>query len=408
MKLSFKPTIPLGLIWCLLVLTSSAQQNQKRDRGESFYQILNANTQGSGNIWLTCTAIGHVWDDAPINLNRDTTATAEVSTRKWISNVRAFPELYLRVGILNALSLHLETRPLSWGFGPGWFGGGIKCTYPNNSELRRHSFGLDVSYAYQMREINPTLGGYTGFMPEGFVVKGHVVQTKLLYEFDFLTVRSSIPLRLIINSGLRLPLAAEKRQYRQGLYGLNLVYSGYGFDFFAQYTLEAFNNLFKPITFEQPGKKFLVFFSENPMYATFGGNIRYDNGLCLSLAVPLLLSFNQGSRMRPRDQAELIHNTPNGIYTYEKSLHIRDPFDPWYVKWKIVASLSFPIRFSMTGTEMMRNFLILKNRKDAIKIDIDSHLLNTQVPAVTDEKQIKKDAQRRLEKIRKKREQSQD
>lgn len=244
-------------------------------------------------------------------------------------------------------------------------------------------------------------------MPEGFVVKGHAVQTKLLYEFDCLTISSSVPLRLIVNSGLRLPLAPEKQRYRQGLYGLSLVYSGYGFDFFAQYTLEAFNNLFKPMEFEQPGKKFLVFFSENPMYATFGGNIRYDNGLCLSLAVPLLLSVNQGSRMRPQDQTELIRSAPNGIYTYEKSLHIRDPFDPWYVKWKIVASLSFPIRYSMTGTEMMRNFLILKNRKEGKKIDIDSHLLNTDVPAVVDEKQEKEDTQQRLEIIRKKREQLQ-
>ena len=85
-----------------------------------------------------------------------------------------------------------------------------------------------------------------------------------------------------------------------------IIYSGYGFDFFLIYSIEAFNNLTKPLIVSQKdGRKFAVFFSENPMYLTLGGNVRYDNGIVLSLAFPLLLSRNKYSIMSREDGERL-------------------------------------------------------------------------------------------------------
>ncbi|MBN1309453.1 MAG: hypothetical protein JXA18_16155 [Chitinispirillaceae bacterium] len=325
------------------------------------------------------------------------------SKRRWVSNIRAFPEIYLQGGITDYLSAHVSSRVLSYGFMPGWFGGGVKLTLPNNQDLRLNGIGLSMDYRYQMRESGPSLGGYTGFMPEGFVVKGHTFETVFVYELDLLPRLSILPLRFLANAGLRLPISKRHELY-QLLLDLGVVYSGYGFDFFAQYNLESFNNIFKPLAVNDGPKQFLVWFTENPMYFTFGGDVRYDNGITLSLAIPLLLSVNQGSRMRTEDLVELHHQEENGIFTYEKDHGILDPFDPWFVKWKIVGTLSFPIRFKMSGAEMMRNYLLLKNRKQKKRIDIDNRLQLQEQSRPAAEKNEDNDAKRRLDEIKKKRE----
>ncbi len=396
--------ITTTVLWMLAAAaTVHPQQNQRRDRGETFYLSRNSNTTGQGNIWVSLRAVGHIWDDAPIAMESRNTASDDLSPRRWVSNIRAFPEITLQAGILDFLSINAESRVLSYGFEPGYFGGGVKATWPNNQEIRMHGVGLSLQYRYQMRETAPTLGGYIGFMPEGFVVKGSSIETKVHYEFDLLPRLTILPIRLLASSGFRVPLQ-QRRELSQFLTDACIVYSGYGFDFFAQYSLEAFNNLIHPIEIEQPGKRFLVWFSENPMYATLGGNVRYDNGITLSLAVPILLSTNQGSRMRREDQTELQHRESNGIFTYEKEHKIVDPFDPWFVKWKIAATLTFPLHFHMTGTEMMRNYLLLKNRRIEKKIDIDSRIKLDEGASQDKEQQEQEDAKRRLEKIKKQRE----
>jgi hypothetical protein len=390
---------------CLLLSTAAAQQNQRRNRGETFYQCLNSNTTGQGNIWLSLRAVGHIWDDAPIAMNdQDAAGSSDKSPRRWISNVRAFPEIAIQAGILDFISVNAESRLLSYGFRPGYFGGGVKGTWPNNQELRLHGYGFSLQYRYQMRESAPSLGGYTGFMPEGFVVKGSTIEATMLYELDLLPRLTFLPLRLLVNTGMRIPVSRRRELY-QFLVNTALIYSGDGFDFFAQYSLEAFNNFTAPITIEQPDKRFLVWFSENPMYVTLGGNVRYDNGITLSLSVPILLSVNQGSRMRTADLAELNRQTPSGMFTYEKEHGIMDPFDPWFVKWKIAVALSFPLHYKMTATEMMRNYLILKNRKNEKKIDIDHRIKLDETDPGDRKRTEKEDADRRLEEIRKKRKQ---
>jgi ribosomal protein L9 len=58
----------------------------------------------------------------------------------------------------------------------------------------------------------------------------------------------------------------------------------------------------------------------------------------------------------------------------------------------------------MTGAEMMRNYLILKNNRQEKKIDIDRQLDRREEPESSPPAKEREDAARRLEEIRKKRE----
>lgn len=351
-------------------LTAVAQGNQKRNRGESFFNLRNSNTAGSGNIWLTLRGVGHVWDDDPVTLD-----TTRKTNRKWVSNVRAFPEMRIEGGLLNFLSVSLESRLLSYGFDPGYVCCGLKMTTPDNLDLRLNGFALEFTFLHQFMESKPTLGGYSGFMPEGFVVKGNSIEMRFLYELDLLARFSRIPVRFLVNLGTRIPLRNDRLECFQILGNTGLVYSRHGIDFYTLFSIEAFNNLSGPIIIKEPiNKNIAVYFSENPMYITLGGNIRYDNGCVLNVSVPLLVSKNRESRMRVEDLVELHRNGRPQIFRDEKRRGIKDPFDPWFVKWKVAGSVTFPLRFKMTSAELMRNYLILKNRKEQRRINIDQKI----------------------------------
>jgi hypothetical protein len=353
---------------------------------------MNSNTPGNGNIWVSLTAVGHIWDNSPIAMD------SNAAKRKWVSNIRAFPEIKMHAGLFDIASLSLESRLLGNFWNPGWVSADCKLTPPNNKELRFHGYALDIKYKYQFIESSPSLGGYVGFMPEGFVSKGHNIETRCIYELDLLPRISKLPVRLVVNNGIRIPLREDRRNFYQFLTDAAVVYSGYGFDFYAEYSLEAFNNFRGPAILQtDKSKKIAVFFSENPMYLIFGGNLRYDNGLVLSITAPILLSTNCESKMTVEDLKNLNH-LRSDLYPQEVKHGIKDPFDPWFVKWKIAGSITFPIRYTMTSSELMRNFLILKNRKQDTKIDIDSKLLDSTPDDNSDS--VKIEDKSRLEKIR--------
>ena len=88
--------------------------------------------------------------------------------------------------------------------------------------------------------------------------------------------------------------------------------------------------------------------------------------------------------------AELHRNSKPELFSDEKRRGIKDPFDPWFVKWKVAGSITFPLRFKMTSSELMRNYLILKNRKEQRRIDIDQ--------------KIRAEEEERLQKIKKRKE----
>jgi hypothetical protein len=376
-----------------------AQTQQKRNRGEGFYKCISANTPGHGDIWVTGRAIGFIWDDDP-----DDAARAKILD---------FIEADIDIGLYDIFCVSVQSRPFYpvHRFEPGWVGGMLKATIPDNKDLRLNGFGMSIRYNYNMiKDPKHSLGGFrnggTGFMPEGFMVEGSTVEAKFLYDLDVIAKISALPFKLLFNAGVRVPFDREYLPYSQYLLDVGLAYVGVGADFFVEYSIEGFVNKSmdpKQFRFDWGGwggeKVWEVAFSENPMFVTPGVRIRYENGVCLSLAVPVLLSLNQGSSMG---------EVGNDVYKYtdEMDRGVTDGFDPWFAKWKIAGSLSFPLRSTITSAEMMRNFLMMKNRKQQKRIDIDNRLQNLEnkAPSQADEDA---DRQKRLEEIRKRREQMQ-
>jgi hypothetical protein len=195
----------------------------------------------------------------------------------------------------------------------------------------------------------------------------------------------------------------------QYLLDAGVMWTELGFDIFAEYSLEAFNNLFGPIKVTGLGadKKvdvrsvMEVAFQENPMFITIGGRIRYDNGVTLCAYLPLLVSKNVGSSMTRADNTKWNQNP--GAFADERARGINTAFDPWFAKWKIVGELTFPVLYRQTGSEMMRNFLLMKNKGGTKKIDIDEQLkAGGAAPDTTAAGE--KDKKKRLEDIKKRRE----
>ena len=393
----------IGILLLLCVghdIPVSGQSEMKRERGESFYRCFSSNTMGSGNIWLSLTSVGHVWDNVPLSQNR--------SEGFWVSNIRAFPEVKVSGGLFDFAMLSIESRLVTNNLViPGWVSSDLKLTWPNNKNIRFFGFGLDAKYLHHFTNSTPSLGGYIGFLPEGYVVKGGAFEGKLLFDVDLISKITILPLRFLINLGFRQPLEAIYIDHYQFLGDVAAVFSGFDYDFFAAYSIEAFNNFTGPKHFiqKEPShtKRFLVWFSENPMYLILGGNVRYRNGITVSVALPLLTSVNIESKMSPTDLSHL-NQMRSDLFPYEVAHGIKDPFDPWFVKWKVVGTVSFPLRYSMTSAEMMRNFLLLKNTKQQNRLDIDDRLRNFERSTTAEPED---DADKRLEEIKKRKEEMQ-
>ena len=394
------------IISMMFEVVAQPPSSVRRNRGEGLYTALSANTTGPGNWWVTGRGIFFIWDDNPNDAGAP--------------KLCPFLEVNSELGITNWLSLTAASRLLSYtnnkSFQFGDAGGGIRLTTPNNQDLRFDGFGLQLNYKYNFVQNFASLGGYrnggTGFAPEGFLFQNHQVEAALLYERDFLAHYSVLPLKLFVNAGARIPLDTTYFNYSQYLVRAGVAYVGLGFDVFVEYSLDAFfNETGQPKKFDFDwnwGSKKIweVAFSENPMYITVGGRIRYENGASILLGIPLLISSNQGSDMTYEGNWYRLQTN----FPAEKLRGINDPFDPWYAQWKIVVELSVPVFYNQTSAEMMRNFTLMKNQKGGRKIDIDEKLRQA-----LDENNQSKDAlkleeddkNKRLEQIRKKREEMQ-
>jgi hypothetical protein len=139
------------------------------------------------------------------------------------------------------------------------------------------------------------------------------------------------------------------------------------------------------------------------MYLILGGNVRYRNGITLSVAAPLLTSVNVESKMS-RTDLENLNRQRSDLFPYEVAHKITNPFDPWFVKWKVVGTVTFPLRYSMTSAEMMRNFLLIKNTKQQNRLDIDDRLRNFERSTTAEPDD---DTDKRLEEIQKRKKEMQ-
>jgi len=383
----------------------SSQTDYKRSRGEGLYKCESANTVGSGDVWVHLRVLGFLWDADP---------EAEGRPKPY-----PFAEAKLCGGLFNIAELSLESRALSyiWDQKPqfGSIVAGAKVTTPNNEDIRFHGFGLEIKYQHNFVKAFSSIAGFrnegTGFYPEGFAVAGGTMTISALYDLDLIAKLSWLPVKMYANTGARIPFNKEYVDYSQYLIYLGAAYVGLGADVFIEYSIEAFGNTStdpKKFSFAWPGwggsaKTWEVAFPENPMYLTIGGRVRYPSGLVLYGAVPLLLSQNVGSAMTDEDRKALSDskNNPNGKFYDEWLRGVTDPFDPWYAKWKIILQASFPFFYKMTGAEMRRNFLLLKNRRDKKKIDIDKRIDLQQGESEQDNEA---DRKKRLEEIKKRRE----
>jgi hypothetical protein len=390
-----------------------AQLHQKRNRGEGMYRCVSSNTVGSGNVWVSGRAIGFIWDAVvdPQNLQSRPTP-------------RAFLELKTDIGLFDISTLIIESRVISypWNKKPqfGTLGGGAKFTIPNNEDLRLYGFGLQLKYIHSFLEKYSSIAGYrvggTGFTAEGFLVEGGSIEILGIADFDFISLLSFLPFKVSANLGVRIPAAEKFRSYSQFLVNAGLSFSGTSFDAFVEYSLESFINrsvnpakVFAPKLFDMDKmggvpKRFEIAFSENPMFLTIGGRYRYESGITLFGAVPFLLSTNKNSDITYYGYAWKIEKE----FPDEFERGARDPFDPWYAKWKVIAELTFPIHFKPTSAEMRRIFLLMKNRKKEKKIDIDDRLkiIDEETGKESEKekaRQREEDRKERLEEIRRRR-----
>jgi hypothetical protein len=390
-------SVLLLLLCCAgLVTPLSASTRRRRGRGEGFYMCESANTAGSGNIWLDSRAIGFLWDDDP-----------ESNEQK----ILGFLEARASMGLFNVTSLFVETRPVSypWDRRPqfGFVGGGLKCTLPTNRDLRTLGPGLLLRYRHTLTQNIPSIAGYrqegsaTGFSAEGFMCEGGQVELKALFDVDLLARVSFLPIKVMTNIGVRLPVDKELRTFSRYLLQAGVAYVGLTFDAYVEYAFEGFvNEGVQPKVFEKElglrHRTWEVAFSENPMYVTVGGRARYPGGLTLHACVPLLLSRNRGSDINDKD--------PKDLPADEKRRGVTSPFDPWYARWKVIVGVAVPVRFKQTAAEMRRNFLLMKNRSGQTKIDLEEKLREDEHDGTDGEEE----RQRRLEEIRRKRERIQE
>jgi len=267
-----------------------------------------------------------------------------------------------------------------------------------------HNAGALIEYSRNLTENFPSLGGYrlagTGFSPEGFVFSGNDLTIKGMYDLDLIVVNSKTAFKIMANLGAQFHLDPVFIEYSEYLAGVGISYSTGTTDFFIEYSLKAFFNKGtdpKKFSFDWGWgntKIWEVAFTENPAYLTIGGRINYPRGLILYAAVPLLLSTNKGSDITYGGNT----NKLQAVFPDEKERGITDPFDPWYAKWKVVAGMSYSIRYRQTSSELKRAFLLMKNSTDRKKIDIDQklNLMDTPVEESDDsDKRLKAIEERR-------------
>lgn len=392
------PTL-LTLLLILFVIPHTTEGSDvkilhKRNRAESFYRYRGANTVGMGNIWLGLGGEAHVWDN-PMESSPGTSDGPSLLE----GALRGFPTVSAEIGILDYAMIYTRARLLTWGWEFGPVSGGARITIPNSGDLRLHGLGADIKYLHHFTNTHPTIAGYVGFMPDGITAKGGSLQLSALYEADFQAKWSHLPIKLGTNFGVRLPFSREYRDFNQYLFRAAAAYIGRSLDFYIEYSFDGFfNTSAAPRLMKNKGgggEFFWIAFSENPMYLTPGGRLRYPNGVLLHASIPILLSTNWGSTKTrgPIDYSSYPKERPPddmGI----GSIH---GFDPWFVKWRIVLSVAVPLRYRHTAAEMRRSFLLQKNRKGNSTFDLEKQLSN---PPDAPEGKTESDAERRLKKIR--------
>ncbi len=338
---------------------------------------------GEGNLWVSAQMMGFIWDNA-------------LTAKDGGGQLKIFPSLEIRYGILQFLQARAYSRVLSYGFKPGFVGGEVKATLPNNMGIRFWGLGLALQYERGFLNEFSSLGGDrdggTGFSPEGLIYQAGSTNLILATDLDFIAMSSHTPFTLYLNAGYALPNDAQYRDLGQYLLRTGVEYKGVSVDFFTEFSINALNNFGEPLLVDKlpPRRKYLVHFWENLWYITAGARMRYESGM----------SIAAGISFRPRPMvaeagATIEDNDQNVIYSKENVPDLNAGFSPFYADWTLQGGISYPIRYAQPSSEIYRGFLLKKNEKRKRVIDIDEKVKASGLNSAEEEREAKK----RLEQI---------
>jgi hypothetical protein len=257
---------------------------------------------------------------------------------------------------------------------------------PNNNKLRLFGAAFSAAYTYNLVKDYASFGyrnDVAGFYPEGIMLSGSSFEWRAIGDVELIQWKSFLPLKFYLNLGYRFSMSEmpgatvengaivlpQPRSYGQYLFYTGLEYKGLSTDFFVEYYAEVFNTFSSPQTViwvgdGGPSKRFPYYFSENPMYLTPGMRVKYSNGITLMAAIPIKMSSESGYPLRSLSREEkLLPDAASNNWT--------DGYSPFYADWKVMGKISFPIHFTMSNAEMIRKFLLLKNRNKKQTMDID-------------------------------------
>ncbi len=393
------------IIVLLFIVPITSQEVFKLSSGEGLAFCDNANTHNRGDIWLSGFGRGFYWDNP--------------DGKKGGFPLKIFPSGSLDIGILRYWDASFSTELLSYGFKiPGNFRVKSKITLPNNNKLRLIGLALSGSYTYNFLKDYSSIGGYrniiAGFSPEGIMYSGGSFELRAISDVEFIKWKSFLPLKFYINIGYRssmqdMPgavnyngsiLLPDPKRYAQYIFFSGLEYKGLETDFFVEFYAEAFNSIKELQTIVWIGgekvSKFPYYLSENPMYLTPGMRIKYSNGVMLMAALPILLSKEKGLTSTSVKNNEL---TPS-----DKAQGWTDGFSPFYANWKVTAKMSIPLHLTMSNAEMIRRFLLMKNRSKKQTMDIDEAIDKKDKKKnenKTDEEKMKDDIDKRKQEMMK-------
>ncbi|MFH0919508.1 MAG: hypothetical protein V1913_04045 [Fibrobacterota bacterium] len=402
-----KNIIKSVILLLMAVAILAAQDNYKFSSGEGLAFCYNANTHNKGDLWLNAFGRAFYWDNPdPI---------------KGGFPLKIFPSGSVDYGILPYWDATFSMELLSYGFQtPGNACLKTKVTLPNNNKLRLFGCALSAAYKYSFVNEYASIGGYrnsvVGFYAEGLMMSGSSFEWRAIADVDFIRWRSFLPLKYYLNVGYRFSMAdipgsaivnssvalPEPLSYGQYLLFAGIEYKGLGTDFFLEFHMEILNS-FKHeqnIVFfanKQNYKIFPYYFSENPMYLTPGIRIKYANGLTLMAALPITLSSEAGIPTGPAPPS--VRDIPR-----VQGLPWSDGFSPFYPDWKLVGKISFPLHFTMSNSETIRKFLLMKNRGQKQTMDIDESIDKKDKgkgkdAEKTDEEKMKEDIEKRKKEL---------
>ncbi|MFP4520726.1 MAG: hypothetical protein ACLFQK_01140 [Fibrobacterota bacterium] len=337
----------------ILTICVFAAAMPKRSRGAGLFYCESANTVGAGNIWTRLYGTGYIWDNN----------TAD-------NLPKIFPNAKIKYGVTDFLELELDSRIITYGFQPGSAAFRGKLTTPNNKKLKLFRAGLQFSAEKGFYEEFPSVGfravtegGGVGFNSEGFENANMKFVPMFCADLDFISVFSTLPIKLYFNFGKEFGGGEEFSYLNMYRFKGGIEYKGLYTEMFIEYKLDAFDNFSKPVIVHDlssnPYDTFRVFFEENPSYVTGGANVKYENGIKLTGAVSILLSKNVKEN----------HGLVRPVIKTSRTT-INQGFSPFFADWKLCGAISFPLRFKITSSEMVRYFLLRKNRNRKKKIDI--------------------------------------